>query len=193
MNKTSIVAASLSAMLLCGGMVMAQSAPPQGWTIQGSKPEAYVVKADSTQKSAHGNSVSLQSIDEKSGTATLMQAVKADDYKGKRVRFSGYIKGQGVKSWAGLWMRVNAADNRVTSFDNMEKRAFRGNGDWKKFEVVLDVPADSATISFGAIISGLGQIWVSGLEFQVVDESVSVTAKPFANELNSKPVNLELN
>ena len=192
MNKTLPMAA-FSVLIFCSGMSMAESGAPKSWTLQGSKPEGYVVQLDSAQKSPYGNSVLLHSKPDAEGSATLMQAIKADDYRGKRVRFSGYIKGQGVKSWAGLWMRVNNNDNKVSAFDNTEKRAFRGDGDWKKFEVVLDIPRDSGTISFGALLSGLGRIWVSGLEFQVVEESVPVTAKPFAPELSRKPENLELN
>lgn len=192
MSKTFPLAA-FSVLIFCNGMSMAQSGAPKGWALQGSKPDAYAVQLDSIQKGPYGNSVLLYSKAESDGSATLMQAIKADDYRGKRVRFAGHIKGQGVKSWAGLWMRVNNNDNKVTAFDNMEKRAFRGDGDWKKFEVVLNIPGDSGTISFGALLSGTGRIWVSRLEFQVVDQAVPVTAESYAPELSRKPENLELN
>lgn len=189
--RISIVAiASLSA-LMCGP-ASAENSAPKGWSIQGSKPAAYEIKLDPGQKSERGNSISIQSKGESNGMATLMQAVKADDFRGKRVRFSGHIKGEGVKSWAALWMRVDNVDGTVSAFDNMEKRAFRGDGNWKLYEVVLDIPNDGATISFGALLSGSGHVWVGGLDFQTVNETVPVTAKSKA-ELNRKPVNLELN
>lgn len=190
--KTSIVATALSFALMCSLPAMAEDSAPKGWSIAGSKPAAYEIKLDPGQKSEHGNSISFQSKGESDGMATLMQAIKADDFRGKRVRFSGHIKGEGVKSWAALWMRVNNADGTVSAFDNMEKRAFRGDGNWKKYEVVLDIPNDGSTISFGALLSGLGHMWVSGLDFQIVDETVPVTAKSKI-ELGRKPANLELN
>lgn len=195
MKKISIVAIACAVVTLWSGMVMAESSAPKDWNIYGSKPEAYVIQVDPAQKSAYGKSVSLASKGEVSGatTATLMQTIKADDYRGKRVRFAGYIKGQGVKSWAGLWMRVNDAADKVAIMDNMEKRAFRGDGDWRKYEVVLDIPSDSAKISFGMLLVGQGRIWVSGLDFQIVDATVPVTAKSSVPELNRQPVNLELN
>lgn len=190
--KTSVLAAAFSTVLSCTLSVMAEDSAPKGWSIQGSKSSAYEIKLDPGQKSEHGNSISLQSKGESDGMGTLMQVISADDFKGKRVRFSGYIKGMGVKSWAGLWMRINKVDGAVSAFDNMEKRAFRGDGDWKKYEVVLDIPNDSSTISFGALLSGSGHVWVGGLDFQIVDETVPVTAKS-KPDLNRKPANLELN
>lgn len=192
MMKTSIVAAAFSAVLTCSFSVRAEDSVPKGWSFQGTKPAAYEIKPDPTQKGAHGNSISIQSRGETDGMATLMQVIKADDFRGKRVRFFGHIKGENVKAWAALWMRINNADGTVSAFDNMEKRAFRGSGDWKKFEVVLDVPNESSTISFGALLSGSGHVWVGGLDFQTVDETVPVTAKSKA-DLNRKPVNLEFN
>jgi len=195
MKKISIVANACAVVILLSGLVMAENSAPKDWNIAGSKPEAYVIQVDPAQKSAYGKSVSLTSKGDanETTTATLMQAIKADDYRGKRVRFAGYIKGQGVKSWAGLWMRVNDAADKATILDNMEKRAFRGDGDWRKFEVVLDIPGDSAKISFGMLLVGQGRIWVSGLDFQIVDATVPVTAKSSVPELSRKPVNLELN
>lgn len=195
MKKLSIVAVACAVVTLWSAVVMAEGSTPKDWDFFGSKPESYVVQADPAQKSAYGNSVSLASKGAVSGTATatLMQTIKADDYRGKRVRFSGYIKGQGVKSWAGLWMRVNDVADKVIVLDNMEKRAFQGDGDWRKLEVVLDISSDSSKISFGTLLVGQGRIWVSGLDFQVVDATVPVTAKSSMPELNRKPVNLELN
>ncbi len=36
------------------------------------------------------------------------------------------------------------------------------------YEVVLDVPADAAGISFGALLNGRGEIWLNGVKFDVV-------------------------
>lgn len=190
-----MVAIACAGMLLSGGTVMAGSVAPKSWDIYGSKPDSYLVQVDSAQKSKYGNSVSLASKGTVSATATatLMQTIKAEDYRGKRVRFAGYLKGQGVKSWAGLWMRTNDVADKVLILDNMEKRAFRGDGDWRKLDVVIDIPGDSAKISFGVLLVGEGQIWVSGLDFQVVDATVPVTAKSSVPELSKKPSNLEFN
>ena len=51
-----------------------------------------------------------------------------------------YVKSNEVEKYAGLWMRVDGQQNQVLSFDNMQNRPFRETTDWKKYEVVLDVP-----------------------------------------------------
>lgn len=186
------VAIAIFAAFLCVVMpARAEGGLPKGWSLQGSKPNDYVAQMES-EKGPHGRSVLIESKDDSTGNATLMQAIEADHYRGKRIRFSGYIKGNGVKSWAGLWMRVNDLDNRVTVFDNTEKRGVHGDEDWKKMEIVFDVPRNGGTISFGALLSGPGKIWVSGLKFKIVGKSVPVTAKPFGPEMGKVPVNLGL-
>ena len=48
-------------------------------------------------------------VAETDGFGTLMQMFKADEYRGKRVRMSGYVKAKDASDWAGLWMRVDGA------------------------------------------------------------------------------------
>ena len=42
------------------------------------------------------------------GVGFLQQATEATDYRGKRVRYSGDLKTQEAKGWAGLWFRALA-------------------------------------------------------------------------------------
>jgi hypothetical protein len=56
------------------------------------------------------------------GFGTLMQDFRANEYVGKRVRFSAFVKSQDLESWAGLWMRVDQGEGatpQVLAFDNM--------------------------------------------------------------------------
>jgi len=103
---------------------------------------------------------------------------------------SGFMKSIDVADWAGLWLRVDAADyKKALSFDNMkdgrEDRAVRGTTDWKKYDIVLDVPSDAASMSFGALLSGTGQIWFDNLNFEIVDNTV-----PTTSEDDTVPTNL---
>ena len=92
--------------------------------------------------------------------------------KGKRIRYSGYIKTQGItREWAGLWWRVDGKSG-VLAFDNMHDRGVTGTTDWKRYEIDLQVPADATNINFGAIHSGDGSAWFDGL-------SVTVDGEPY--------------
>ena len=104
-----------------------------------------------------------------------MQMFDADDYRGKRVRLSGYVKSELVEPWAGLWMRVDGPNGKMLSFDNMENRPIVGTTDWQKCEIVLDVPEDSAQIAIGIVLSGKGQVWLSNVQFEAVDSNVPTT------------------
>jgi hypothetical protein len=157
-----------------------------GWGCALSALKDYDVGIDHTDRHSGKASAYSKSKDsareESSGYFT--QQIKADEYRGKRVRLSGYVKGEKIEGWAGLWMRVDGGldDNNVLSFDNMGNRPIKGTTDWKRYEVVLDVPANSVQILFGLVRGGKGQIWVDDLKFEVVDQSVASTNMPPSDE-----------
>src|SRR5262245_49746822 len=83
-------------------------AGPHGWFIAGSNPQGYQVGRDLQVK--HGGAASgfiKSKADKIEGFGTLMQTFKANAYRGKRLRLSGYVKSKEIGNWAGLWMRVD--------------------------------------------------------------------------------------
>jgi hypothetical protein len=95
-----------------------------------------------------------------------MQSVAADAYRGKRVRFAAVVRTRDLDRWAGLWMRVDRPFGRST-FDNMQTRPLRGNIDWTRAAVVLDVAADATSIHFGLLQDGNGSSWIDEASFEV--------------------------
>ena len=57
----------------------------------------------------------------------------------------------------------------------MQNRSVKGNTEWKKYEIVLDVPENAAKLAYGALLSGTGQIWFDDVNFEIVDKSVAIT------------------
>jgi hypothetical protein len=53
---------------------------------------------------------------------------------------------------AGLWMRVDYYDV-VLAFDNMQNRGVKTK-DWAKYEIVLFVPEEATSISYGTLLDG---------------------------------------
>ncbi|MFC5681557.1 OmpH family outer membrane protein [Flavobacterium sp. MAHUQ-51] len=106
---------------------------------------------------------------------TLMKTIKSDSYLGKTLKMTAYVKSDKVKSWAGLWMRVDYYSTNVLAFDNMERRPIKGTNDWTKYEVVLFVPDEATSISYGVLLSGTGQIWFKDVKLEIVDDSVPET------------------
>jgi len=86
---------------------------------------------------------------------------------GRHVRFSGYIKTEGVqRGFAGLWFRVDGPGG-IQFLDNMSVRGPRGTTDWNKYEIVVDVPYGATGISFGVLHPGDGTAWFDSLTVEV--------------------------
>jgi erythromycin esterase-like protein len=99
------------------------------------------------------------------GVATGSFPVK--DAVGKRVRYSGYIKTEGVtQGYAGLWWRVDGASGTLM-FDNMANRGVTGTTDWKRYEIELPVAADATNINFGALFPANGTAWFDSLSIEL--------------------------
>lgn len=164
---------------------------PKGWIMSGSHPVSYEMGID--RKSAHQGQASgyLQSRGESAdGFGTMMQMFKADAYRAKRLRLSGFLKTENVAGWCGLWMRIDGKDQEMLGFDNMGNRPIKGTTAWTHCSVVLDVPRDSVAIAFGILLCGPGKAWADTLRFDVVDESVPTTGASEEEELPDEPVNL---
>lgn len=160
------------------------AAAPRGWFLAGSQPKSYETGTEYTGKpSAFLKSTATEPI---KGFGTLMQSFAADNYKGKRIRFTASVKSQDVKDWSGLWMRVDKGRESV-AFDNMQNRAIKGTTDWKEYVVTLDVPGDATGISFGILLTETGTVWLRDIRLEAVDAQVSTTS---GATLPKEPANL---
>ncbi len=165
---------ALSAVTLCATV-------PRGWYLAGSKPQDYQTGVNDAQYNGHRVAY-LQSVAAApSGFGTLMQDFRADDYAGKRVRFSAMLKADNVADWAGLWMRIDrntGASPTMLVLDNMHDRPVKGTQDWRRYEVVLDVPNDATGIFFGVLLNGGGSVMMSDAKVETVGLDVQTTTKP---------------
>ena len=165
---------------------------PVGWDapapISGARPEAYEVGVDRTVKHGGEASAYIKASGVPEGFMALTQGFRAEQYRGKRLKLSGYIRTQEVVGRAGLWVQISGGGGSV-GFDNMMERPVKGTMDWAKYEVVLDVPENSLAIGFGFLLVGPGQAWVDDLNFEVVGQDVPVTNMPAVNRTN--PANVD--
>ena len=167
---------------------LARAASPAGWILAGSNPTAYEMERDVSVTRGGLPSGRLASVKSSSGFGTMMQSISVEEYGGKRIRFSAYVKTRDVKGWAGLWMRVDSDAKMPLAFDNMQDRPIKGSQDWTRYNVVLDVPDGAIGIAFGVLLAGDGAVWINDVRFEPVDASVPVTGKN--TNASKKPQNL---
>jgi erythromycin esterase len=174
---------------------------PKGWIKAGSHPQNYEIALDTVVKHSDkaGAYIKFTGADS-DGFCTLMQLFKANDYHGKRLRMSAWMRTENADS-AQLWLRLDGA-NGMAGFDNMDNRPVKGTVDWKKYEIVLDVPTNTVNVAFGAFLKGKGQAWVDDFAFEVVGQDTPTTnmlppeqmktggATPVSDGYPAKPLNL---
>lgn len=143
-----------------------------------------------TQIKHRGNaSAYLRStVDKPARHGVVMQSVRSDKYRNKRIRVSAWIRTEAVAGEAALWVRVVPVDRDTT----LARAAvsLRGTLDWKRYEVVLDVTADSHSIMYGLSLRGAGSAWIDDMSWEVVDARVPTSGVTEPSE-PAEPSNLE--
>jgi len=116
--------------------------------------------------------------------ATLRQTIKADNYRGKQLRFSGEVKVEQVKQQAGLYIRTDVLHwKRIREEFGGEqpgdpssrpdestrpRHLVQGTHDWKRYEVTVPVAEDARFIRFGLVLYGKGQLWLADARLEVI-------------------------
>jgi len=163
---------------------------PTGWRLRGIYPTDYEVGTDTSVAHSGDRSGFLVARPEARGFGTLMQAFRADLFRGRRLRLSAFVRTADVEHWAALWMRVDGPNEDTLAFDNMQDRPILGTKDWRQYRVVLDVPENSEIIAFGVLLGGGGRVWLDDVSFDVVDTDTPTTGVDY-DELPPAPVNLD--
>jgi len=162
---------------------------PKGWFRAGSTPAAYDMGVQAGDRHPGDRNAYIRSLPKDGGFGTLMQTIDASAYRGKRMRLSGYLRARDATS-AAMWMRLDGSGQRVVGFDNMGDRSLHGSTDWKRCEIVLDVPDSARTIAFGFLLEGKGEVLADDFRLEEVGKDVPVTGKG-EPALPVAPVNLD--
>ncbi|MFE4144632.1 helix-turn-helix transcriptional regulator [Peribacillus sp. YIM B13472] len=164
----------------------------KGWNVSGSHPFNYKMGIDreTFHKGRASGFLKSATAESKEEFATMMQQFKAENYLGKRMKLSGFLKSKDVDGFCGLWMRVDNALHDVLQFDNMGNRPIVNDTEWNHYYIVLDVPENSAIISFGVLLSGRGKVWIDELEFEEVSKAIPTTNIEYGCDLLDGPANL---
>ncbi|OGS01973.1 MAG: hypothetical protein A3G41_01960 [Elusimicrobia bacterium RIFCSPLOWO2_12_FULL_59_9] len=176
---------------------------PKGWGFHNPSGE-YEVKVDSSVQREGKPGVSIRPLVPKpfepnqGRFGILYQTIRADKYKGKRIRYSAYMSCAKIDVAAYLWLRVDGSIKHRDWYDSSGGNPLSfaidkgnqcgdGDGDWRRAEVVVDVPKNSGAITFGMSLYGNGAVWANGMSFEAVDDETPLTSDEAS--LPEAPVN----
>jgi hypothetical protein len=102
-------------------------------------------------------------VPEPAGSAVLVQAIYADDYRGRTVTFRGQLRATGMAGQAGLHLAVSGPIGRPL-LDHGSSPTAPGSSDWTWHEVTVPVLGEATAIRFGISLAGRGRIELRGAE-----------------------------
>jgi hypothetical protein len=183
LSLRSAIAAFIASLTLS-----AQDAAIPEWTLAGRNTASYIWALDRTVFHSGKASATLRCKDKSCAQfAAIQQAVKSDDYVGKRVRLSGWIKGNKT-GHARLWMRILGPTSEVVNFSDVSRFGKAGTFDWQRQQIVLDVAPPGVLIYFGMILEGHGQAWLDDVSLEIVPNTVkenNMVKEPYRTTSNS--------
>ncbi len=97
------------------------------------------------------------------GVATNYLGGLLPQVRGKRIRYTGWLKTKDVGGYAGLWWRVDGPNGEMLAFNNMQDSMIRGTNDWKKYSFDIYVDKSAANVNFGVLMDGHGEAWFDDL------------------------------
>jgi hypothetical protein len=125
---------------------------------------------------------------------TLRQTIKADDYRGKQLRFSGEVKAEQVDKQGGLYIRTDVirwgylneqfgveqpGDPSIEvnrPGEKVPQHLVQGTRDWMRCEATVPVAEDAVFIRFGLVLYGKGQIWLANAQLEVMEQDAMLPA-----------------
>lgn len=134
---------------------------PEGWNSIGT--EDYKVYADSLTVQ-HGK---YSLVIESSGTKPNYEAIGIalpNNYDGKFITLSGYIKTENVIEGSMLFVRIDPE----IAFEYMSETGVTGSTEWKKYEMTIPLhPKKTKKIVVGGMLLGKGKMWLDNVKILI--------------------------
>jgi hypothetical protein len=138
------------------------------WELAGSfSGDGQPAGPDYSCTAADQSAVLAATVPEPAGSAVLVQAIYADDYRGRTVTFRGQLRATGLAGQAGLHLAVTGPPDGPISrplLDHGSSPTTPGSSDWTWHEVTVPVPGEATVIRFGIWMAGRGRIELRGAE-----------------------------
>lgn len=153
---------------------------PNGWHVAGTQAQDYKIGIEPDEQGSPATIRTTKHTQSRDAFATLMQSIIADQYCGERIQLSAELQSIDTTGFVTIWLRVDDAGGKTLRFDNMDRHKDAGKltgfTDWSKRSIVLDVPADAASIHYGFSLKGNGHGSARSFELNRVGEDVDITS-----------------
>lgn len=161
-----------------------------GWFKTGSKSKSYEIGLNSSESKTGKKCAFIKSIDDEIvGFGAIMQTCDAKNYLGKQIKMIGYVKTENVDNWSGMWLRVDSKyGGKSLSFDNMHNRPIKGDTDWVRCEIILNVPKESSTLNYGVLLNGTGEVYFDRISFEILGD---MTEDVKVKKIPERPANID--
>ena len=139
------------------------------WELAGSfSDDGQPAGPDYSCAAADQSAVLAAAVPEPAGSAVLVQAIYADDYRGRTVTFRGQLRTTGMAGQAGLHVAVSGPPDGPLGTPPLghgtSSLTAPGSSDWTWHEVTTPVPVEATPIRFGISLVGHGRIELRGAE-----------------------------
>jgi C-terminal processing protease CtpA/Prc len=99
----------------------------------------------------------------------LMQSVRADGYRLRRIKLRAAIRVQGPQTRAQMWLRLDRADRSMAFLENSTRNPVT-SAEWTTAEIEADVPEEASYIALGFMLFGPGSAWVDDVSLDITGE-----------------------
>jgi hypothetical protein len=143
--------------------------PAPSWSVPPGPDYVAQVSAEQPKEGTHCLRVQFQGAPKGGAWTSVMQAIDATAFQGKRIRVTGWVRTDGRNNVkAGLWVRVDRPSG-MGFFDNMMTRSI-GATEWTEAVIEGTVDADARVLNFGCLVNGGGTAWFDGIRIEVVSQ-----------------------
>jgi RNA polymerase sigma factor (sigma-70 family) len=146
-----------------------------GWWFIGFPKDASTYQIDQTVKRSTKGSLLITNQDAQPVSSAVLyhEGFLADNYLSKRLRLYASVKTNDVKHVA-IVVELNGS-REALRLRQVSAPIIRGTTNWTTYEIIFDVPNDTAFIKFSLRMMGAGRVWLDKIGFEEVDSSMPLT------------------